>query len=87
MKITKKAISEKVLKYLQHQIELEEMVVWAENKIMNNDFEDDNEHTVRNILARIGSSDVKAFGLTWEDCETIMHQLGFNLMVFAKEVN
>lgn len=87
MKITKKAISEKVLEYLQHQIKLEKMVDWAENIIMNNDFEDDNEHAVRNILARIASADVKAFGLTWEDCEKIMHQLGFSLMVFAKEVN
>ena len=87
MKITKKAVSEKVLEYLQHQIRLEEMVHWSENLLMNSNFEDDNEHTVRNILARIGSADVKAFGLTWEDCEKVMHQLGFSLMVFAKEVN
>lgn len=87
MKITKKAVSEKVLEYLQHQIRLEEMMDWSENLLMNINFEDDNEHTVRNILARIGSADVKAFGLTWEDCEKIMHQLGFSLMVFAKEVN
>ncbi|HUZ57378.1 MAG TPA: hypothetical protein VMU83_01185 [Hanamia sp.] len=51
---------------------------------MRNDFEVDNKSSVRNILARIGSADVKAFGLTWEDCEKIMNQLGFRLQVFAK---
>jgi hypothetical protein len=87
MKITKKIISEKVLGYLQHQITLDEIVNWSEGILMNNNFEDDKAHTVRNILARIGSADVKAFGLTWEDCEKIMNQLGFSLMVFAKEGN
>ena len=87
MKITKKIISEKVLEYLQHQISLDEIVNWSEGILMNNNFEDDKLHTVRNILARVGSADVKAFGLTWEDCEKIMNQLGFSLMVFAKADN
>lgn len=29
------------------------------------------------ILARLGESDVRAFGLTWEDCEDLLHQLGY----------
>ncbi|HEY5462193.1 MAG TPA: hypothetical protein VIJ95_02980 [Hanamia sp.] len=82
--ITKKIISEKVLSYLQRGLTLKEIVDWAEEALMRNDFEDDNKSSVRNILARIGSADVKAFGLTWEDCEKIMHQLGFRLQVFAK---
>lgn len=85
--ITKKDISEKVLEYLQHHITLQEIVDWAEEILMRNNFEDDKAHTVRNILARIGSADIKAFGLTWEDCEKIMHQLGFKLQVFAKAEN
>lgn len=85
--ITKKDISEKILEYLQHHIALKEIVDWAEEILMLGDFEDDNSHSVRNILARIGSADVKAFGLTWEDCEKIMRQLGFSLHVFAKAEN
>jgi cobyrinic acid a,c-diamide synthase len=85
--INKKAISEKVLEYLQHHITLQEIVDWAEEVLMHSKFEDDNLHTVRDILARIGSADVKTFGLTWEDCEKIMNQLGFNLQVFAKSDN
>ena len=82
--ITKKIISEKVLSYLQHHIKLEEIVHWAEETLMRGNFEDDVTHKIRNILARIGSADVKNFGLTWEDCEEIMHHLDFSLQVLAK---
>ena len=82
--ITKTTIAEKILLYLQHHITLPEIVHWAEEALINNNFEDDKTHTVRNILARIGSADVKAFGITWEDCEEIMHYLGFRLQVLAK---
>lgn len=82
--ITKNLISEKLVSYLQHRITLQEIVDWSENALMHNDFEDDNMHAIRNILARIGSADVKEFGLTWEDCEEIMHSLGFRLQVLAK---
>lgn len=81
---TRKAISEKVLEYLKHHITLQGIVDWAEEVLMSVKFEDDDLHTSRNILARIGSADVKAFGLAWENCREIMHQLGFNLEVFAK---
>ena len=82
--ITKKIISEKLLSYLQHRLTLEEVVHWVEDTLMVGNFEDDDTHTIRNILARIGSADVKNFGLTWEDCEEIMHHLGFSLQVLAK---
>ena len=82
--ITKKIISEKLLSYLQHRITLEEIVHWAEHTLMIGSFEDDDTHKIRNILARIGSADTKNFGLTWEDCEEIMHYLGFSLQVLAK---
>ena len=79
--ITNKTIAEKVLQYLQHHITLQEIVHWAEDALMSNNFQDEDSHTIRNILARLGSADVKAFGITWEDCEEIMHSLGFKLQV------
>ncbi len=85
--ITKKTIAEQVLSYLQHHITLQEIVYWAEEALMHNNFEDDDTHAVRNILARIGNADVKAFGITWEDCEEIMNKLGFHLQVLAKADN
>lgn len=81
--ITKKIIADKLLSYLEHRLSLEELVHWAENTLLASDFTDDNSHTIRNVLAQVGLSDVKAFGLEWKDCEAIMGKLGFKLEVNA----
>ncbi|MEO8855223.1 MAG: hypothetical protein ABI359_15680 [Ginsengibacter sp.] len=85
--ITNKDISEKLVSYLQHQVTLKELVYWCEDALLHNNFEDDPSHKIRNILAKIGSSDVKNFGLTWEDFEEIMHKLGYSLQVLARDEN
>ena len=61
--ITKKIIADKLLAYLQHQMTLSDLVAWAEQSRMKGDYEDDKFHTIRNTLAQLGVSDVKAFGL------------------------
>ena len=81
--ITKKIIADKLLAYLQHHLPLEDLVNWAEQALMNSSYEDDNSHTIRNTLSQLGLADVKAFGLEWKDCETIMEKLGFKLEVNA----
>ena len=84
--ITKINISDKLLAYLQHRLSLADLVEWAEQSLMNGNYEDDNLHTIRNTLSHLGLADVKAFGLEWKDCETIMEQLGFRLEVKALAV-
>ncbi len=84
--ITKKIIADKLLAYLQHRMSLSDLVDWAEQSLMKGDYEDDKSHTIRNTLAQLGVADVKAFGIEWKDCETIMEKLGFKLEVKAKEV-
>ncbi len=84
--ITKKIIAEKLLAYLQHVISLTEIVAWAEQALLEADYKDDSSHTIRNILAQLGTADVKAFGLEWRDCERIMENLGYKLEVKALEV-
>jgi hypothetical protein len=32
---------------------------------------------IRDVVARLGLADVRAFGLTWEDCEQFFNQLGY----------
>ena len=81
--ITKKIIAYKLLSYLQNRLSLEDLVSWAENTLLEAHFEDDNFHTTRDVLAHVGLSDVKAFGLEWKDCGTIMEKLGFKLEVNA----
>ena len=84
--ITKKIIADKLLAYLQHRMSLSDLVDWAEQSLMKGDYEDDKSHTIRNTLAQLGVADVKAFGIEWKDCETIMEKIGFKLEVKAKEV-
>ena len=37
--------------------------------------------TLSAVIARLGVSDVRAFGLAWEDCEDLLRQLGFSSRV------
>ena len=84
--ITKKIIGDQLLAYLQHRLSLDELTKWAENALMDSDYEDDDKHTLRNALAHLRLTDVKAFGLEWKDCESIMKSLGYKLEVKALEV-
>jgi hypothetical protein len=42
--------------------------------------------TLREILARLGGADVRAFALTWEDCEEILKGLGYRVQLQVQEV-
>jgi hypothetical protein len=81
--ITKKIIADKLLAYLQHRLPLEDLVDWSEQALLESSYEDDNFHTIRNSLSQLGLADVRAFGLEWKDCETIMEKLGYKLEVNA----
>jgi hypothetical protein len=37
--------------------------------------------TIRDVTARLGLSDVREFGLTWEDCEAYLAGLGYRASV------
>ncbi|MBL7802999.1 MAG: hypothetical protein JNL02_04645 [Saprospiraceae bacterium] len=79
--ITKKIVADQILSYLQHQITLEELVDWAENALLNGDFQETDIKLLTPIIARLGVTDVKSFGLSWDDCENMIHQLGYTLSV------
>jgi hypothetical protein len=78
--INKQETAQKIINYLHHNTQLEELVDWAENAVMEEDFENE---TLRNIVAEIGVANTKPFGLQWEDFENIMQQLGYKLKVEA----
>jgi hypothetical protein len=79
--ITSKIVAEKMLAYLHQKITLFELVNWAETVMMEGDFEKKNYQTLREIVSRIGLADVRAFGLSWEDCREFMNQLGYDIRV------
>ena len=78
MKITRQTVAGKLTSYLQHEITLDELVEWAENAMMEGEFAEEGFEDTRDVVARLGVTDVRAFGLTWEDCEALLRKLGYS---------
>ncbi len=77
MTITKQTVANKIAAYLHHEISLAQLVDWAENAIMEGEFAEPDMSALRGVVSRLGVADVHAFGLTWEDCEQLLQQLGY----------
>ena len=77
MSITRKTVAEKLAAYLRHETTLKEIVDWAEQAMMEGEFEESHLPATRDAVARIGVADVRAFGLTWEDSEQLLKMLGY----------
>ena len=85
MRIENRDVVSKLTDYLNHRISLPELVAWAEHAMMDGDFVGKDWKTVRDIVARIGVADVRAFGLTWEDCEKSLMGLGYQTKVHVSQ--
>ena len=48
---------------------------------MEGEFAEEDAATISSVVARLGVADVRAFGLTWSDCEELLRQLGFHARV------
>jgi hypothetical protein len=81
MLITKKIVADEIAAYLHHDITLVQLVDWAEHAMMEDEFEEDGLAAIRSVVSRLGVADVRAFGLTWEDCEELLGQLGYSARV------
>jgi hypothetical protein len=77
MVITKTAVADQIAAYLHHEISLGQLVDWSENVLMEGSFDQSESSTLAEVVARLGLADVRAFGLTWEDCESLLGKLGF----------
>ena len=77
MNITKQTAAAKIAAYLHHEITLAELLAWAEDAVMEGEFAPSDAEALRSVTARLGLADVRAFGLTWEDCEQFFDQLGY----------
>ncbi|MGA3145496.1 MAG: hypothetical protein ACLQAH_02065 [Limisphaerales bacterium] len=78
MTITKQTVADKIAAYLHHEITPAQLVDWAERALMDGEFAGSDAGTISAVIARLGVADVRAFGLAWEDCEQLLHQLGFS---------
>jgi len=78
MTITKQTVADKIAAYLHHEITPAQLVDWAERAMMDGELAERDAGTISSVIARLGVADVRAFGLAWEDCEQLLHQLGFS---------
>jgi cobyrinic acid a,c-diamide synthase len=81
MIITSKMVAERLAAYLRHEISLTALVDWAERAILEGEFEPAHFEAVRDVVARLGLADVRAFGLMWKDCESMLKELGYSARV------
>ncbi|HTS18752.1 MAG TPA: hypothetical protein VMP11_14355 [Verrucomicrobiae bacterium] len=81
MTITRKTVADKIGAYLHHRLSLASLVDWAENAMMSADFSAQSHQCLRDVVARLGVADVRAFGLTWEDCEQFLESLGYSARI------
>jgi hypothetical protein len=78
MVITRQIVAERIAAYLHHEIALAQLVDWAEQTLMEGELDKVDAGMLSAVIARLGLSDVRAFGLTWEDCEELLGRLGFS---------
>ncbi len=81
MKISREDVAAKLRAYLRHELALAELADWAERAMYNGEFDDDHFAAIRDAVAKLGLADVKAFGLTLEDCEALLKRLGYSMRV------
>jgi cobyrinic acid a,c-diamide synthase len=81
MEITQQTVADKIAAYLRHDISLTELVDWAEEAMREGEFAERGMDAIRDVIARVGVADVRAFGLAWEDCEEMLRRLGYKARV------
>jgi len=81
MPISQETVAYKLAAYLHHEMSLADLVDWAQMALMEGEFEDVAHDAIRDAVARLGLADVRAFGLTWEDCEAILKRLGYDARI------
>jgi len=81
MTITRQIVASRIGDYLHHHISLAELVDWAENALMEGEFDENDADAIAAVVSRLGVADVRAFGLTWDDCEELLRRLGFSARI------
>ena len=77
MLITKQTVAHQLTAYLHHELTLAQLVDWAERAMLEGEFAELETAALRMVVPRLGVADVRAFGLTWEDCEQLLKRLGY----------
>jgi hypothetical protein len=77
--ITQELLAEQILEYLNHRMELVELVHWAEDAVVTFTEADErppNADVVWDSLLYVGAADNAQFSLTWEVIKDSLYKLG-----------
>lgn len=85
--ITCEQLGAKLEGYLHHRLALDGLVDWAEDAMQEEEFEEGHSQVIREVVSRLGLADVRAFGLTWEECEHLLEQLGYRAKIEISRVS
>jgi len=85
MRVNRQMVALKLVDYLYHRITLSQLVDWAEWAMLDADFDTRDLDLLREIVGRLGLADVRAFGMTWDDCEDYLSRLGYRVSVTVSE--
>jgi len=81
MLVTKQTAAQKLTAFLHHELSLAQLADWAETALLEGEFAEQDLEALRFVVSRLGVADVRAFGLTWEDCESLLDRLGYRARV------
>ncbi len=84
MKITKELLAKKILEYLNRKITSDELAEWAENVMIESDYQSEYFSIISETLAKIGLINVKSFELPIAFYLNILVKLDF-FTVFGLE--
>ena len=85
MSTTRETIARKLAAYFHHELSLNDLVDWAQLAMLEGEFEDLHYNAIRDAVARLSLADVRAFGLTWEDCQDFLSRLGYRVRITVLE--
>ena len=86
MIITRHDAALRLTEHLQHHLTLTELVAWAEEAVMEAEFDEKDVEVLSHVIGRIGLADVREFGLSWEDLEQFLSLLGYQARVDVSRV-
>lgn len=75
--ITREVLAQKLKNYLSGEEQLEQLISWSEDIMMDGEIAPQDFDLIRDIIARLGVSDVASFGLSWEELNTMINRLGY----------
>ena len=81
--ITRQTVRDQILAYLNRQINLTQLVEWAETAMNESALDPRDAPVLADVIARLGVADIEDFGLSWDDCYSYLSRLGYRVEVMA----